>query len=84
MEKKEIISKYQKSQNDTGSTGVQIALKTELIKDLSAHVKVHKKDHHTTRGLIKAVEQRKKLIKYLKRKNPEEYKTVIESLGLRK
>ncbi len=84
MEKSKIIEKFQKDSKDTGSTAVQVALKTEMIKNLSAHVKIHKKDNHSKRGLILAVSARKKLLAYIKRKDFAGYKTLIESLGLRK
>ena len=82
--KKEIIAKYGKNPEDTGSPEVQIALLTARISDLTEHLKVHKKDHHSRRGLLKMVGQRRGLLDYLKRKDIERYRAVIEKLGLRK
>ncbi len=82
--KKEIIAKYGKTPEDTGSPEVQIALLTARISDLTEHLKVHKKDHHSRRGLLKMVGQRRGLLDYLKRKDIERYRAVIEKLGLRK
>ena len=81
---KEIIAKYGKTPEDTGSPEVQIALLTARISDLTEHLKVHKKDHHSRRGLLKMVGQRRGLLDYLKRKDIERYRAVIEKLGLRK
>lgn len=81
--KKEIISKYGKNDSDTGSTEAQIALLTQRIRDLTEHVKIHKKDNHTRHGLVKLVSQRKKLIKYLIKTNPESYTKLIKDLGIR-
>ena len=82
--KQEIISKYARSEGDTGSPEVQIALLTARINDLNEHFKVHPKDHHSRRGLLKMVGQRRNLLAYLKSKDIERYRTLIESLGLRK
>ena len=82
--KQEIISKYGKDANDTGSVEVQIALLTARIQDLNAHLKTHAKDHHSRRGLLKMVGQRRRLLAYLKNKDIEGYRTLIEKLGLRK
>ncbi len=81
--KKEIISKYGKNDSDSGSAEAQIALLTQRIRDLTEHVKVHKKDKHTRHGLVKLVSQRKKMIKYLIKTNPESYIKLIKDLGIR-
>ncbi len=81
--KKEIISKFGKDGNDTGSTEVQIALLTQRISDLTEHVKTHKKDNHTRHGLVKLVSQRKRLLKYLRRTNPDSYVKLIKALSIR-
>ena len=83
MDKKEIIAKYGKSEKDTGSTCVQIALLTERINHLNEHLKVHPKDNHTRRGLLKLVGQRKGLMNYLKNKDIEQYRTIASELGIR-
>ncbi len=82
--KNELISKYRQHKTDTGSPEVQIALLTRNIAQLTEHFKVHKKDHHSRRGLLKLVARRRKLLDYLKRKSPERYKALILSLGLRR
>ena len=82
--KAEIITKYGRTQEDTGSPEVQIALLTERITELTEHLKVNKKDHHSRRGLLKMVGQRRRLLEYLKKKDLESYRKLIESLGLRK
>jgi len=84
MNKKEIIDKFKRSQSDTGSAEVQIALNTAKIKHLSEHVTKHKKDNHSKRGLTLAVALRKKLLTYLKDNDGARYKAVLEALGLRK
>ena len=81
--KKEIISKYGKNDVDSGSPEVQIALLTQRIRDLTEHLKIHKKDKHTRHGLVKLVSQRKKLVKYLIRTNPDAYPKLIKDLGIR-
>ena len=81
--KKEIISKYGKDNNDSGSPESQIALLTQRIRDLTEHVKVHNKDNHSRHGLVKLVSQRKKMIKYLIKTNPESYTKLIKDLGIR-
>lgn len=83
-DKREIVSKFQRKDNDTGSPEVQIALLSERIKYLNDHFKVHKKDHHSRRGLLKIVGQRRRLLNYLKRKDIERYRAVIKELGIRK
>ena len=82
--KKEIISHFKKSELDTGSSEVQIALLTYRIKDLTEHFKVNKKDNHGRLGLVKMVNKRRSLLKYLKRKNIDNYTKLIGELGLRK
>jgi len=79
-----IIKEYQTDKNDTGSVDVQVALLTARIKHLTEHFKTHKKDHHSRRGLLKLVSQRKKLLGYLKNKNLDSYASLISRLGLRK
>ena len=83
-QKKEIIEKYARTPGDTGSPEVQVALLTARINDLNEHFKVHPKDHHSRRGLLKMVGQRRNLLAYLKSKDIERYRTLIEQLGLRK
>ena len=83
-EKKQVIKEFGKKDTDTGSTEVQIALLTKRINELSDHFKVNKKDHHSRRGLLGMVNNRKKLLKYLKGKNETEYLSLIKKLGLRK
>ena len=82
--KQQIIKDYQLKEGDTGSPEVQIAVLTYRINDLNEHLKVHKKDHHTRRGLLKMVGQRRNLLAYLKEKDLERYRTLIARLGLRK
>ena len=82
--KQEIIAAYGRNPQDTGSPEVQIALLTERITELTEHLKVNKKDHHSRRGLMKMIGQRKGLLKYLQKTDLEGYRTLIERLGLRK
>ena len=82
--KAEIIKAYGRTPEDTGSPEVQIALLTERIVELNEHLKVNKKDHHSRRGLLKMVGQRRNLLAYLKKKELDAYRTLIERLGLRK
>ena len=82
--KEEIIKAYGKHEGDTGCPEVQIALLTERINHLNDHLKTHKKDHHSRRGLLKMVGQRRNLLAYLKDKDVERYRTLIARLGLRK
>jgi small subunit ribosomal protein S15 len=84
IDKSKILLDYQRAQNDTGSPEVQVALLTARINDLTEHFKKHVKDHHSRRGLLKMVSRRRKLLDYLKDRNPQAYKTLIERLGLRK
>ena len=83
-EKKEIAKDFGKNNTDTGSTEVQVALLTKKINELSEHFKIHKKDHHSRRGLLGMINNRRKLLKYLKVKNEEGYQELIKKLGLRK
>jgi len=83
-EKEAIIREFQIHERDTGSTPVQIALLTERIRRLAEHLKVHKHDHHSQRGLLKLVGQRRRLLRYLSRTDPERYREVIAKLGLKK
>jgi len=82
-EKNKIVKEFQNSDADTGSPEVQIALLTENINKLQSHFKIHKKDHHSRTGLIRMVNLRRKLLAYLKRKNPTSYQDIIKSLKLR-
>ena len=82
-QKDQVIGKFKKHDKDSGSPEVQIALLTERINTLSDHFKSHGKDHHSRRGLLKMVGQRKRLLNYLKRKNLEGYRSLIKELGLR-
>ena len=82
--KKEIIAKYGKTPEDTGSPEVQIALLSARIAELTEHLKIHKKDHHSRRGLLKMVGQRRGLLDYLKKKDIERYRAIIAQLGLRR
>jgi small subunit ribosomal protein S15 len=81
--KAEIISRYKKHDSDSGSPEVQIALLSERINHLTEHFKVHKKDHHSRRGLLKMVGQRKRLLNYLKTKDLVSYRALIKELGIR-
>ena len=82
--KKEVIEKYKLSDQDTGSTKVQVALLSERIKSLMDHFNLHKKDHHSRRGLLMMVDKRRKLLDYLKNKDISQYQQLISKLGLRK
>jgi small subunit ribosomal protein S15 len=83
-DKQDIIKKFGENKSDTGKTEVQIAMLTERIKYLTEHLKVHKKDHHSRRGLLKLVGQRRRLLRYLMRKDIMRYRQVIGDLGLRR
>ena len=83
-EKREVIEKYKIHERDTGSPEVQIALLTERINYLTEHLKVHKKDHHSRRGLLKMVGQKRGFLNYLREKDPARYRDIIEKLGLRR
>lgn len=82
-EKKAIIDEYKINENDTGSTEVQIAILTHRIRSLTEHLKTHKKDHHSRRGLLKMVGTRRGLLKYLREKDIDKYRELIEKLELR-
>jgi small subunit ribosomal protein S15 len=82
--RKEIIAGYQTHEGDTGSPEVQIALLSARIQYLTEHFKTHKKDHHSRRGLLKLVGQRRRLLEYLRNKDVNRYRKIIERLGLRK
>ncbi|MBQ8394635.1 MAG: 30S ribosomal protein S15 [Clostridia bacterium] len=84
MEKNEIIAKFANHEGDTGSPEVQIALLTQRINHLNEHLKIHKQDNHSRRGLLKMVGKRRGLLDYLKAKDIERYRAIIEALGLRK
>lgn len=84
INKKEIISKFQQSEKDTGSSEVQVALLTARINHLTAHLKMHPKDFHSRRGLLKMVGQRKGLLNYIRDKDIVKYRDLIAELGLRK
>ena len=83
-EKQQIMKEYARSEGDTGSPEVQIAVLTKRINDLTEHLKVHKKDHHSRRGLLKMVGHRRNLLAYLQKKDIERYRAIVASLGLRK
>jgi small subunit ribosomal protein S15 len=84
VKKNEIIEKFKIHSTDTGSSEVQIALLTDRIEYLTEHFKVHQKDHHSRRGLLKLVGQRRSLLDYLKKKNLEKYRLMLKELNLRK
>jgi len=82
--KRNLIAKYKVHESDTGSPEVQVALLTERINELSEHFKTHKKDHHSRRGLLRIVSQRRRLLDYLRRTAPARYQELIQRLGLRR
>ncbi|BBD77602.1 30S ribosomal protein S15 [Hydrogenophilus thermoluteolus] len=82
--KAKIVAEFGRGQNDTGSVEVQVALLTARINGLQGHFATHKKDHHSRRGLLKMVSQRRRLLDYLKRTDPDRYLALIQRLGLRK
>jgi small subunit ribosomal protein S15 len=82
--KNEVIADNQLHEKDTGSPEVQVAILTRKINDLTEHLKIHKKDHHSRRGLLKMVGRRKNLLAYLQKKDVERYRAIIAKLGLRK
>ena len=82
--KKNIIDKFATKVNDTGSPEVQVAILTDKISSLTEHFKVHKKDNHSRRGLLKMVSRRRKLLDYIKSKDEDRYKKLIKSLGIRR
>jgi len=81
--KQEIIKRFQRHETDTGSPEVQIAILTERINSLTEHLKIHRKDHHSRRGLLKMVGQRRRLLNYLRENDMERYRQLVEMLGLR-
>ena len=83
-EKKEIVIDFGKDEKNTGSTEVQVAILTKKINSLTEHFKINKKDHHSKRGLLGMINNRRKLLKYLKNKNEQRYIDLIKKLGLRK
>ena len=83
-DKKKIIDKFKIHEKDTGSSKVQIALLTKRINDLTDHFKTHPNDHHSRKGLLKMVGQRRRFLNYLKKRDPGQYKILIQELGLRK
>ncbi|WP_341503374.1 30S ribosomal protein S15 [Gallaecimonas sp. GXIMD4217] len=83
-QKAQIVADFARGQNDTGSPEVQVALLSAQINDLQGHFKEHKKDHHSRRGLLRMVSQRRKLLDYLKKKDVERYAALISKLGLRR
>ena len=83
-EKTEIMKAYATHEGDTGSPEVQIAVLTKRINDLTEHLKIHKKDHHSRRGLLKMVGHRRNLLNYLMKKDINRYRSIIEKLGIRK
>ncbi len=82
--KEEVINAYKRDEKDTGSPEVQIALLTERITELTEHLKIHVKDNHSRRGLLKMVGKRRNLLNYLAKKDVERYRLIVEKLGLRK
>ncbi|GAB4246982.1 MAG: 30S ribosomal protein S15 [Thermoleophilia bacterium] len=82
--KQEIIEKHKKHEGDTGSPEVQVAILTERINVLTDHLKFHKKDHHSRRGLLKMVGKRRRLLNYLQKQDVERYRALVQELGLRK
>ena len=83
-DRQQIIAQYQRAPGDTGSPEVQIALLTERINELTEHLKVHKKDNHSRRGLLQMVGKRRNLLNYLAKKDVNRYREIVEKLGLRK
>jgi small subunit ribosomal protein S15 len=82
--KSKVVSEFKRSENDTGSPEVQVALLTARIQHLTGHFKIHKHDHHSRRGLLRLVNQRRSLLDYLKKKEVQRYRDLIERLGLRR
>ena len=82
--KREIIAQFGENEQDTGNTRVQVALLTQRINDLTAHLRTHKKDHHSRRGLLMLVGRRRRLLNYLQRHDLEGYRALIRELGLRR
>lgn len=84
VRKAEVVKKYQRAEADTGSPEVQIALLSERINHLTEHFRIHKKDHHSRRGLLKLVGRRRRLLDFLRGEDVERYRSLIQSLGIRK
>tara|TARA_S200000501_G_C20565479_1_gene630669 strand:+ start:379 stop:702 length:324 start_codon:yes stop_codon:yes gene_type:complete len=82
--KQDLVKKFARKENDTGSPEVQVAILTTRISNLSEHFKTHKKDNHSRRGLLKLVSQRRRILDYVKSKDESRYKTLIEKLGIRR
>src|SRR5262245_946699 len=82
--KKKAVAKFRVHKTDTGSPEVQVAILSQRISQLQDHFKLHQKDHHSRRGLLSMVARRRRLLKYLKSRNPERYKNLIQSLGIRR
>ena len=82
--KQELIDKYGRTEGDTGSAEVQVALLTERINELTGHLRTHTKDHHSRRGLLMLVGKRRRLLRYLERSDVERYRTLVADLGLRR
>jgi len=82
--KQELVARFGQGDGDTGTTEVQVALLTERINDLTEHLRSHRKDHHSRRGLLMLVGRRRRLLRYLQRKNVERYRTLVSELGLRR
>lgn len=83
-QKKELIEQFKRHESDTGSPEVQVGLLTHRIQYLTEHLKIHKKDHHSRRGLLMLVGRRRRLLNYVKSKDVKRYRTIIENLGLRR
>ena len=83
-QKQELIGKYGRSDGDTGSAEVQVALLTERINELTEHLREHRKDHHSRRGLLMLVGQRRRLLNYLNRQDVDRYRSIVQELGLRR
>ncbi|MCG1039881.1 MULTISPECIES: 30S ribosomal protein S15 [Burkholderiaceae] len=84
INKSEVVAQFARGMNDTGSPEVQVALLTSRINELTVHFKAHMKDHHSRRGLLRMVSRRRKLLDYLKAKDADRYRALIQKLGLRK
>ncbi len=82
--KAELVTEHRTHETDTGSSEVQVAILTERIKQLTEHFQTHKKDHHSRRGLLKLVSQRRSLLNYVRKKDPERYQALIQRLGIRR
>ena len=82
--KQELVARFGQGDGDTGTTEVQVALLTERINDLTEHLRSHRKDHHSRRGLLMLVGRRRRLLRYLQRKNVERYRSLVSELGLRR